>query len=161
MQEGFIFSDTIAHNIAIGADSIDEERLRYAIKVANLYDFIENLPLGLNTLIGMEGNGISQGQKQRILIARAVYKNPEFIFFDEATNSLDANNESIIMKNLLEFNQGKTVVIVAHRLSTVKHADKIIVLDKGRVIEEGTHQELTLLKGAYYTLVKNQLELEG
>lgn len=161
MQEGFIFSDTIAHNIAIGTDSIDEERLRYAIKVANLYDFIENLPLGLNTLIGMEGNGISQGQKQRILIARAVYKNPEFIFFDEATNSLDANNESIIMKNLLEFNQGKTVVIVAHRLSTVKHADKIIVLDKGRVIEEGTHQELTLLKGAYYTLVKNQLELEG
>lgn len=159
MQEGFIFSDTIARNIAISTDDIDIERLKHAVKVANISDFIESLPLGYNTKIGMEGNGISQGQRQRILIARAVYKNPDFIFFDEATNSLDANNERIIMKNLHDFYQGKTVVVVAHRLSTVKDADKIIVLDKGRVIEEGNHQELTHKKGAYYTLVKNQLEL--
>lgn len=159
MQEGFIFSDTIARNIAISTDDIDLERLKHAVKVANISDFIESLPLGYNTKIGMEGNGISQGQRQRILIARAVYKNPDFIFFDEATNSLDANNERVIMENLHDFYQGKTVVVVAHRLSTVKDADKIIVLDKGRVIEEGNHQELTNKKGAYYTLVKNQLEL--
>lgn len=159
MQEGFIFSDTIANNIAVGEDSIDKKRLLHAVKVANIKEFIESLPLKYNTKIGMEGNGISQGQRQRLLIARAVYKNPEFIFFDEATNALDANNEKIIMNNLIEFYKGKTVVIVAHRLSTVQHADNIVVLDKGKIIEQGTHIELTKKRGAYYTLVKNQLEL--
>ena len=131
----------------------------HATKVANIQEFIESLPLGLNTKIGSEGNGISQGQKQRILIARAVYKNPEYIFFDEATNALDANNELIIMENLNDFFKGRTVVIVAHRLSTVKNADQIIVLDKGEVVELGSHHELTAQKGEYYQLVKNQLEL--
>lgn len=159
MQEGFIFSDTIANNIAVGEDSIDKKRLLQAVKVANIKEFIESLPLKYNTRIGMEGNGISQGQRQRLLIARAVYKNPEFIFFDEATNALDANNEKIIMNNLIEFYKRKTVVIVAHRLSTVQHADNIVVLDKGKIIEQGTHTELTEKRGAYYTLVKNQLEL--
>lgn len=159
MQEGFIFSDTIANNIAISTEKLDKERLLHAVRVANISDFINTLPLGYNSKIGMEGNGISQGQRQRILIARAVYKNPEFIFFDEATNSLDANNERIIMENLQTFYKGKTVLIVAHRLSTVKNADNIIVLDKGHVVEQGTHEELTMRKGAYYTLVKNQLEL--
>lgn len=159
MQEGFIFSDTIARNIAVGTDDIDPERLARAVQVANIEDFILSLPMGYSTKIGMEGNGISSGQKQRILIARAVYKNPEFIFFDEATNSLDANNESIIMQNLKEFYRGKTVVIVAHRLSTVVDADKIIVMDHGKVVEEGTHGELLALEGKYYTLVKNQIEL--
>lgn len=159
MQESFIFSDTIAKNIAVGTDDIDVERLRHAVRVANIGDYINSLPLGYSTKIGMEGNGTSAGQRQRILIARAVYKNPEFIFFDEATNSLDANNERVIMENLKEFYRGKTVLIVAHRLSTVKDADKIIVLDKGHVVEEGTHAELTAKHGAYYTLVKNQLEL--
>lgn len=159
MQEGFIFSDTIANNIAVGEETIDKKRLLHAVKVANIKEFIDSLPLGYNTKIGMEGNGISQGQRQRMLIARAVYKNPQFIFFDEATNSLDANNERVIMDNLTEFYKGRTTVIVAHRLSTVQHADNIIVLDKGKVIEEGTHSELTKKKGAYYTLVKNQLEL--
>ena len=159
MQEGYIFSDTIARNIAVADETVDYERLQHAVEVANISDYIDSLPLGYNTEIGPEGNGISQGQKQRMLIARAVYKNPEFIFFDEATNSLDSNNEKIIMENLHEFYKGKTVVVVAHRLSTVKDADKIIVLDKGKVIEEGTHAELTQKRGAYYTLVKNQLEL--
>jgi ATP-binding cassette subfamily B protein len=159
MQEGFIFSDTIAGNIAPGEESVDTERLLYAVKVANIRDFIDSLPLGYNTKIGMEGNGISQGQKQRILIARAVYKNPQFLFFDEATNSLDANNEKRIMENLHEFYKGKTVVIVAHRLSSVRHADNIVVLEKGKIVEQGTHEMLTKKKGAYYTLVKNQLEL--
>lgn len=157
MQEGFIFSDTIARNIAIGVDEIDQKRLAHAVKIANIEEFILSLPLGYSTKIGMEGNGISSGQKQRILIARAVYKNPEFIFFDEATNSLDANNESVIMTNLKEFYHGKTVVIVAHRLSTVVDADKIIVMDHGKVVEEGTHSELIALGGKYYTLVKNQI----
>lgn len=159
MQDGYIFSDTIARNIAVSTDEIDAERLRHAVKTANISDFINSLPLGYNTKIGMEGNGVSQGQRQRILIARAVYKNPEYLFFDEATNSLDANNEKTIMENLKDFYRGKTVVVVAHRLSTVKDADKIIVLDKGKVVEEGTHQELVERRGAYYTLVKNQLEL--
>lgn len=159
MQESFIFSDTIARNIAIATDEIDIDRLHHAVEVANIGDYIYSLPLGYSTKIGMEGNGLSAGQRQRILIARAVYKKPEYIFFDEATNSLDANNESIIMNNLQTFYKGKTVLVVAHRLSTVRHADKIIVLDHGKVIEEGTHEELTARRGAYYTLVKNQLEL--
>jgi ATP-binding cassette, subfamily B, bacterial len=159
MQDGFIFSESIERNIAVGDEYPDRAKLRHAIKVANIQDFIEGLPLGLNTKIGAEGNGISQGQRQRMLIARAVYKNPEYLFFDEATNALDANNERVIMNNLNEFFNGRTVVIVAHRLSTVSHADTIIVLDKGRIIEQGTHHELTALKGDYYQLVKNQLEL--
>jgi ATP-binding cassette subfamily B protein len=159
MQESFIFSDSIAKNIAVGLERPDMERLRHAAEVANVRTFIEDLPLGYNTKIGAEGTGISMGQKQRILIARAVYRNPEFIFFDEATNSLDANNESIILHKLESFFRGKTVVIVAHRLSTVKHADQIIVLDKGVIAEKGTHRELTSLRGEYYMLVKNQLEL--
>ena len=159
MQDGFIFSDTIAQNIGVGNDYVDIEKLRHAVTVANIRDFIDSLPLGYNTKIGMEGSGISQGQRQRILIARAVYKNPEFIFLDEATNALDANNEKEIMKHLHEFYKGKTVVVVAHRLSTVRDADKIVVLDQGKVAEEGTHQELTALRGKYYELVKNQLEL--
>lgn len=159
MQDGFIFSESIAQNIAIGEEQIDIEKLRHAVTVANIRDFIDSLPLGYNTKIGMEGNGISQGQRQRILIARAVYKNPEFLFFDEATNALDANNEKEIMEHLHGFYKGKTVVVVAHRLSTVRDADKIVVLDKGQVIEEGTHQELIAKQGLYYQLVKNQLEL--
>lgn len=159
MQESYVFSDTIAHNIAVGTERVNIERLRHAVKVANIDEFIHSLPMGYDTKIGMEGNGISQGQRQRILIARAVYKNPEYIFLDEATNSLDSNNESIIMENLQEFYKGKTVLIVAHRLSTVRHADNIIVLDKGKVAEEGTHEELTRKHSFYYNLVKNQLEL--
>ncbi|GHU80332.1 ABC transporter ATP-binding protein [Bacteroidia bacterium] len=159
MQDGFIFSDTIANNIAVGEEDIDKKRLYYAVETANIREFIESLPLKYNTKIGMEGKGVSQGQRQRLLIARAVYKNPEFLFFDEATNALDANNERIIMDRLSEFYKGKTVVIVAHRLSTVQNADNIIVLDKGKIAEEGTHGELTVKRGAYYTLVKNQLEL--
>src|SRR5665213_1008614 len=159
MQDGFIFSDSIERNIAVGDEYPNRAKLKHAIKVANLQDFIGGLPLGLNTKIGAEGNGISQGQRQRMLIARAVYKNPQFLFFDEATNALDANNERVIMNNLQEFFEGRTVIIVAHRLSTVSNADNIIVLDKGRIIEQGTHHELTSLKGDYYKLVKNQLEL--
>jgi ATP-binding cassette subfamily B protein len=159
MQDGFIFSDTIANNIAIGDEFVDTTRLLHAAKVANILEMVEGLPLGFNTKIGQEGQGISQGQRQRVLIARAVYKNPEFIFFDEATNALDANNEKVIMENLNEFFEGKTVVVVAHRLSTVKNADNIVVLERGRIVEQGTHKELTKLKGIYYELVKNQLEL--
>ncbi|RZL02875.1 MAG: ATP-binding cassette domain-containing protein, partial [Pedobacter sp.] len=159
MQDGFIFSDTIARNIAVGDEYPDLEKLSHAIKIANIGEFIDGLPLGLNTKIGSEGNGISQGQKQRLLIARAVYKNPPFLFFDEATNALDSNNEKVIMENLNTFFKGRTVVVVAHRLSTVKNADHIIVLDKGRILEQGSHAELTHKKGEYFELVKNQLEL--
>jgi ATP-binding cassette subfamily B protein len=159
MQDGFIFSDTIANNIALPEDEVDKERLAYAVRLANIQEFIESLPLNYNTKIGPEGVGLSQGQKQRILIARAIYKNPEFIFFDEATNALDANNEKVILENLNEFFAGKTVVVVAHRLSTVKNAHQIAVLEKGQLVELGSHEELTALKGAYYNLVKNQLEL--
>jgi ATP-binding cassette subfamily B protein len=161
MQDGFIFSDTITNNIAVGEEEVDKKRLLHAVKTANIQEFIEELPLKYNSKIGMEGNGISQGQRQRILIARAVYKNPDFLFFDEATNALDANNERIIIDNLREFYRGKTVVIVAHRLSTVQNADNIIVLEKGKIVEEGSHKELTAKKRAYYALVKNQLELES
>ncbi|MCL2097443.1 MAG: peptidase domain-containing ABC transporter [Bacteroidales bacterium] len=159
MQEGFIFSDTIARNIAVSDEMINPQQLLHALKVANLRDLIDTLPLGVNTKIGQEGHGLSQGQKQRILIARAVYKSPSFLFFDEATNALDANNERVIMENLEEFFKGKTVIIVAHRLSTVKNADSIVVLNKGCITETGTHAELTALRGEYYELVKNQLEL--
>ena len=159
MQERFIFSDTIANNIAVGVDEIDPERLRHAAKVANIEDFILSLPMGYSTKIGMEGSGISAGQRQRILIARAVYKNPEYIFLDEATNSLDTGNERVIMNNLNEFYKGKTVLVVAHRLSTVRNADKIIVIDHGKVAEEGTHETLIEQHGVYYNLVRNQLEL--
>lgn len=159
MQDGFIFSDTIAGNISISDEYYDLNKMLHASRVANILEHIETLPLGFNTTIGQEGVGLSQGQKQRILIARAVYKNPQFIFFDEATNALDANNEKMIMEHLDEFFKGRTVVVVAHRLSTVKNADQIVVLEKGRIIEQGTHQELTLLKGSYFELVKNQLEL--
>ena len=159
IQDGFIFSDTIATNIAIGDEEINKDRLSYAVRMANIKEFIEGLPLSYNTKIGPEGVGLSQGQKQRILIARAIYKNPEFIFFDEATNALDANNEKVILENLNEFFTGKTVVVVAHRLSTVKNADQIIVLEKGKIVEIGNHEELTTKRGAYYELVKNQLEL--
>jgi ATP-binding cassette subfamily B protein len=159
MQEGFIFSDTIAGNIAVGDETIDKVKLLKAVKAANIREYIDSLPLGYNTKIGMEGKGVSQGQKQRLLIARSVYKDPEYLFFDEATNSLDATNERKIMDNLAEFNKNRTVVIVAHRLSTVQHADNIIVLDKGKVVEQGTHKQLSSLQGIYYQLVKNQLEL--
>jgi len=159
MQEGFIFSDSISSNITMSREHVEPEKLTRAIRIANLTEFIESLPTGLQTKIGPEGHGISEGQKQRILIARAVYKDPEFILFDEATNSLDANNERVIIDNLKEFFAGKTVVVVAHRLSTVKNADQIVVLDHGSIVEKGTHQDLIAVKGAYYELVKNQLEL--
>lgn len=159
MQDGFIFSDSIANNIAESDEELDQDNLLRAVEVANIRDFIESLPLGYHTMIGAQGNGISQGQRQRILIARAVYKDPEFLFFDEATNALDANNEKMIIDNLNQFFQGKTVVVVAHRLSTVKHADQIVVLEKGALIEQGNHEELISLKGSYYQLIKNQLEL--
>jgi ATP-binding cassette subfamily B protein len=159
MQDGFIFSDTIAKNITLGDENVDKERLAYAVQMANIQDFVESLPLNYNTKIGQEGVGLSQGQKQRILIARSIYKNPEFIFFDEATNALDANNEKVILENLNEFFSGKTVVVVAHRLSTVKNAHQIVVLEKGSIVELGSHEELTKKQGAYFNLVKNQLEL--
>jgi ATP-binding cassette subfamily B protein len=159
MQEGFIFSDTIAGNIGLIDEIPNKEKIDRATETANIKEFIENLPLGYNTKIGNDGHGLSTGQKQRILIARAVYKEPDFIFFDEATNALDARNEKTIMENLGHFFKGKTVVVVAHRLSTVKNADQIIVLEKGEVVEKGTHKELVGLKCAYYNLVKDQLEL--
>ena len=159
MQEGYIFNDTIANNIAIGEDIVDKERLLKAVKIANIKEFIDELPLRYNTKIGMEGLGMSTGQKQRILIARAVYKNPKFIFFDEATSALDANNEKTIMENLDQFFKGRTAVVIAHRLSTVKNADQIVVLENGKIEEKGTHNELVKMKGKYYHLVKNQLEL--
>ncbi len=159
MQDGFIFSDTIARNIAVGVEVIDRQKLFYAAQVANILEFIESLPLGFHTQIGAEGTGVSQGQKQRLLIARAVYKDPQYIFFDEATNALDAHNEAVIVENLKEFFKNRTVIVVAHRLSTVKNADQIVVLDKGVITEIGTHAELTSQQGDYYQLVKNQLEL--
>ena len=159
MQDGVIFSESIARNIAVDDKEIDKQRLQTAAEIACIHTYVMGLPLKYNTKIGRDGVGLSQGQKQRILIARAVYKNPDYIFLDEATNSLDANNERMIVEYLDEFYKGKTVVIVAHRLSTVKNADQIVVLDKGKVVEIGNHEELTAKRGAYYNLVKNQLEL--
>ena len=159
MQGGYIFSESIANNIALGDEVVDKKKLLKAVKIANAQSFIEGLPLGYNTKIGSDGIGLSQGQKQRLLLARAIYKDPDFIFLDEATNALDAYNEMIIMDNLEEFFKGRTVVIVAHRLSTVKNADHIIVLEAGEIIEQGTHDSLTAERGAYYYLVRNQLEL--
>ena len=159
MQDGFIFSESIAQNIAASSNEIDKKKLLFAATTANIHDTIMNMPLKYDTIIGQDGQNLSQGQRQRILIARAVYKNPDFLFLDEATNALDSNNERIILENLQEFYNGKTVVVVAHRLSTVKNANQIIVLDKGMIAEHGTHAELTTLKGKYYHLVKNQLEL--
>ncbi|MEN2414285.1 peptidase domain-containing ABC transporter [Flavobacterium mesophilum] len=159
MQEGFIFSDTIANNIAIGVDKIDKQRLLYAADVANIKEYISELPLGYNTKVGAEGTGMSSGQKQRLLIARAVYKNPEILFFDEATSALDANNEKEIMQKLDVFFKDKTVIVIAHRLSTVMNADQIVVLDKGKIIEIGNHSALVQQKGNYFELVKNQLQL--
>ena len=159
MQEGYIFNDTIANNVAVGDELVDRDKLVHALEVANLNTFVESLPLAYNTQIGMEGVGLSTGQKQRLLIARAVYKDPKFLFFDEATSALDANNEKTIMENLNQFFQNKTVVVIAHRLSTVKNAHNIVVLDKGSIAEEGSHAELVAKKGSYYELVKNQLEL--
>ncbi len=159
MQEGYIFNDTIANNIAVGENYVDKKKLAHAVDVANIKEFIESLPLSYNTKIGMEGVGVSTGQKQRLFIARAVYKNPNFLFFDEATSALDANNEKVIMEKLNTFFENKTVVVIAHRLSTVKNAHQIVVLDKGKIVEIGNHQELVSQKGNYYNLVKNQLEL--
>ncbi|WP_408042666.1 peptidase domain-containing ABC transporter [Tenacibaculum litopenaei] len=159
MQEGYIFNDTIANNIAVGEDYVDKKKLAHAVDVANIQEFIESLPLSYNTKIGMEGVGLSTGQKQRLLIARAVYKNPNFLFFDEATSALDANNEKVIMEKLNTFFEDKTVVVIAHRLSTVKNAHQIVVLDKGKIVEVGNHNTLIQKKGNYYHLVKNQLEL--
>jgi len=159
MQDGYIFPDTIANNIAPGLEIIDRDKLARATTIANIDAFIDTLPLGINTRIGHNGQGLSQGQKQRILIARAVYKNPDYLFFDEATNSLDASNEKQIVANLNEFFPGKTVVIIAHRLSTVRQADNIVVLDRGRMIENGTHNDLIDKKGMYFNLIKEQLEL--
>ena len=157
MQESFIFSDTIANNIALNTDNVDIPRMLHAAQMANIGEFISSLPLGYNTRIGMEGNGISAGQRQRILLARAIYKSPEFMFFDEATNSLDATNERIIMDNLRQCYKGKTVLISAHRLSTIKDADQIIVLHHGEIVEQGTHQELLEVHGHYFKLVENQM----
>lgn len=159
MQDGYIFSESIARNIAVDDDNIDFNRLERALKIANIWEHIQNLPLKFDTKIGQEGAGLSQGQKQRILIARAVYKNPQYIFLDEATNALDTKNERTIVENLSDFYQGRTVVIVAHRLSTVKDADQIIVLDNGHIAEIGNHSSLIAKRGAYYNLIRNQLEL--
>ncbi|MBT4399130.1 MAG: ATP-binding cassette domain-containing protein, partial [Bacteroidetes bacterium] len=159
LQDGYLFSDSLARNIALGDEEIDMDRLSEAVRISNINEFVQYLPLGLNTRIGAQGQGLSQGQKQRILIARAIYKNPDFLFFDEATNALDANNEKLIMENLQSYYHGKTVIVVAHRLSTVQNADQIVVLENGKIVEYGTHADLSDKQGAYYNLVKNQLEL--
>ncbi|MNR10200.1 Heterocyst differentiation ATP-binding protein HepA [compost metagenome] len=159
MQDGYIFMDTIANNIYAGSSLKDEKRLHEVAGLANMHEFFESMPFGYQTVVGKDGYGLSEGQKQRLLIARLIYRNPSYIFLDEATNSLDAHNELSIVNNLNEFFTGKTVLIVAHRLSTVKNADQIVVLHQGALVERGTHQELIELQGSYYQLIKNQLEL--
>ena len=159
MQEGFIFNDTIANNIAVNADHLDRKKLLHAVHVANIKTFIESLPLSYNTQIGAEGMGLSTGQKQRLLIARAVYKSPQMLFFDEATSALDTNNEKVIMEKLNRFFENRTVVVIAHRLSTVRNADQIVVLNEGKIVETGTHETLIQNKQEYYRLIKSQLEL--
>jgi ATP-binding cassette subfamily B protein len=159
LQDGYIFNDSIARNIAVGGEFPDNKKLIRSCKLANILSFIESLPNGFDTQLGAEGIGISQGQKQRLLIARVIYKDPDYLFFDEATNALDAHNEKVILDNLQSIFFGKTVLVVAHRLSTVKNADKIIVLANGGIAEEGTHQYLSARKGKYYELVQNQLDL--
>lgn len=159
MQDGYLFSDTIANNIAVSDEEVDPQKLQHAVQVANIEDFIQSLPLGYHTKIGSDGIGLSQGQKQRLLIARAVYKDPDYLFFDEATSALDSTNEKVIMQNLNKFFEDRTVVVIAHRLSTVKNADQIVMLHRGKIVEVGTHAELTRSQGAYYALVHNQLEL--
>jgi ATP-binding cassette subfamily B protein len=159
MQDGFIFQDTIARNISLGEEYVDPDRLLESVRMANIKDFIESLPVAYNTKVGTGGQSLSGGEKQRVLIARAVYKQPEFLFIDEGTSSLDAENEKVIIDNLQDFFAGRTVVVVAHRLSTVRNADQIVVLDKGKIAEVGKHDELIQKKGSYYNLVKNQLEL--
>ena len=158
MADGFIFSSSIERNITVQEET-NQERLLYAIKMANIDNFIKELPLGFTTKIGNTGNGISSGEKQRILIARAIYKQPEFIFLDEATSTLDANNEKKIIENLNQFFSGRTVIVIAHRLSTVKNADQIVVMENGKIVEVGNHETLTAKRGKYFELVKNQLEL--
>lgn len=160
MQDSFIFSDTIAGNIGISADEIDKKRMKDAARMARIDEFVDSLPLGYDTIIGMEGKGVSQGQRQRILIARAIYKNPEYIFLDEATNSLDATNEANIMANMQQFYKGRTVVVSAHRLSTVRNADQIVVMDGGEIVEWGTHELLLKKRGRYYELVMHQMTSE-
>ncbi|RBL91137.1 peptidase domain-containing ABC transporter [Chitinophaga flava] len=159
MQDGFVFSGTIAENICLSEEEPDRKKLRSAIHIANLDDFIETAPLGTRTKIGTTGSGISAGQKQRLQIARAVYKDPAYLFFDEATSHLDTTNEKIIMQHMNRFYTGRTVVVIAHRLSTVRNADQIVVLHKGKVVETGTHEELVGKRGYYFNLVKDQLEL--
>jgi ATP-binding cassette subfamily B protein len=159
MQEGFIFSDSITNNIGVIDEYPDGKKVDKAVKTANIKEFIDGLPLGFETRIGNDGHGISTGQKQRMLMARAVYKDPGYLFLDEATNSLDAKNEKVIMENLNTFFEGRTVIIVAHRLSTVKKADQIVVLEQGEIIEIGNHSDLVKAKGAYFNLVNDQLEL--
>lgn len=157
MQDGYIFSDTIAHNIAVEREHLSVERLERALTVANLDDLIAQLPLGYNTKIGDEGMGLSQGQKQRILLARMIYKNPPYLFLDEATNALDTKNEKEVLSHIQPFYQEKTVVVVAHRLSTIKEADTIVVMSKGRIVEQGTHAQLITLNGEYAALMRSQL----
>jgi ATP-binding cassette subfamily B protein len=159
MQDGYIFADTIERNIATSDVNIDHNKLKQAAFIANIHEYIDSLPLKYKTKIGASGNGLSGGQRQRILIARAIYKSPNYIFFDEATSALDADNEKVIHKNLQGFFKGRTVLIIAHRLSTVKNADQIIVLRRGEIVERGTHGDLVSKKADYYHLVRNQLEL--
>jgi ATP-binding cassette subfamily B protein len=161
MQDGYIFSGSIARNIALGSEAIDPVRLKTAVELASLREYVESLPNGLHTQVGTEGQGLSGGQKQRILLARAVYRLPDFLFLDEATSALDARTESVVYRGLREFAAGRTVVVIAHRLSTVREADQIVVLDRGQIVERGNHAELVSLNGAYFQLVRNQLELDA